>query len=227
MVQLKGHRIGRRHARLDLQRDADRRRAGARGLPEGIRGSAMGERPGAARHGLEHVIDRYVRFTDRESGRKSFRDFQRVESHRSQAALSGPIRARNDMPHSFHTHAPHLQDRFRQDRQLLVAARARQDLSQRRPPAGLDAHRPRVGAAQLRRQEGDARARRRGRRLAGERAAPGRDPVRRRPRRPAGLHRRAAARRPGGDAHRRRADGQGRRKRSSRWCRSTSSSTTR
>ena len=27
MVQLKGHRVGRRHARLDLQRDADRRRA--------------------------------------------------------------------------------------------------------------------------------------------------------------------------------------------------------
>ena len=29
LVQLKGHRVGRRNARLDLQRDADRRRAGA------------------------------------------------------------------------------------------------------------------------------------------------------------------------------------------------------
>ena len=38
---------------------------------------------------------------------------------------------------------------------------------ERRPPAGLDAHRARVGAAQLRRQEGHARARRRGRQLAG------------------------------------------------------------
>ena len=37
MVQLKGHRVGRRHARVDLQRDAGRGRAGARRLHEGLR----------------------------------------------------------------------------------------------------------------------------------------------------------------------------------------------
>ena len=40
LVQLKGASRGRRHARLDLQRDADRRRAGAGGVPEGIRRAA-------------------------------------------------------------------------------------------------------------------------------------------------------------------------------------------
>ncbi len=54
-----------------------------------------------------------------------------------------------------------------------------------------------------------------------------RDPLRRRPRRAAGLHRRAAARRPGGDAQRRRAAWAATRRSSSRWCRSTWSSTTR
>ena len=54
-----------------------------------------------------------------------------------------------------------------------------------------------------------------------------RDPVRRRPRRAAGLHRRAAARRPGRDAQRGAATWARIRRRSSRWCRSTWSSTTR
>ena len=58
-------------------------------------------------------------------------------------------------------------------------------------------------------------------------AAHGRDPVRRRARRAAGLHRRAAARRPRRDAQRRRATGQEPEDRSSRSCRSTWSSTTR
>ena len=60
-----------------------------------------------------------------------------------------------------------------------------------------------------------------------DRRARRRDSVRRRPRRAAGLHRRAAAGRPGGDAQRRAATWAGTRRPSSRWCRWTSSSTTR
>ena len=73
---------------------------------------------------------------------------------------------------------------------------------------------PRSTCAQLANWQPNARAHRR-------------DPVRRRARRAAGLHRRAAARRPRRDAQRRRSDGQEPEDRSSRWCRSTWSSTTR
>ena len=62
------------------------------------------------------------------------------------------------------------------DRQLLLAARAR--ARRRRPgvaPAGVDPHRARVGAAQLRRQEGHRRARARARQLE---ARPGRGSTR-------------------------------------------------
>ena len=76
-----------------------------------------------------------------------------------------------------------------------------------RAAAGLDPHRARVGAAQLRRQEGHDRACRAARQLAAERRAQRGDSVRRRARRAAGLHRRAAAGRPGGDAQRRRRMG--------------------
>ena len=64
------------------------------------------------------------------------------------------------MAHNLFNTPPGLQARRRQDRQVLLAAgaregRHRQDLA----PAGLDPHRARVGAAQLRRQEGDRGAR--------------------------------------------------------------------
>ena len=65
------------------------------------------------------------------------------------------------------------------------------------------------------------------RELEAERAAHRRDPVRGRAHRAAGLHRRAAARRPRRDAQRGRQRWARIRRRSSRWCRSTWSSTTR
>ncbi len=76
--------------------------------------------------------------------------------------------------------------------------------------AGIDPHRAGIGAAQLRRQEGPARACGAARQLAAERAAQRRDPLRRRARGAAGLHRRAAAGRPGRHAQRGRGHGQGR-----------------
>ena len=78
-------------------------------------------------------------------------------------------------------------------------------LGERLAPAGDPPHRARVGAAQLRRQEGHRRACAAARQLEAERRAHRRDPVRRRARRAAGLHRRAAARRPRRDAQRRAA----------------------
>ena len=72
-------------------------------------------------------------------------------------------------------------------------------------PARLPPHRARVGAAQLRRQARQGGGRPRAGRLEAQRRADGRDPVRRRAHRPAGLHRRAAARRSRGHALGRRA----------------------
>jgi hypothetical protein len=107
-----------------------------------------------------------------------------------------------------------LQDLFKslkefaseEDRQVLLAARAREgDRRQGLAPAGVDPHRARVRAAQLRRQEGDRSARAAARELEAERRPRRRDPVRRRAHRAAGLHRRAAARRPRRHAQRGRA----------------------
>ena len=44
MVAAEGPPLGRRHARVDLQRDADRRRAGAGRLHARVRGASMAER---------------------------------------------------------------------------------------------------------------------------------------------------------------------------------------
>ena len=117
-------------------------------------------------------------------------------------------------PHPFDPPGPRLrrhtqaiQDRLGPRRAVLLAAGTGQDLSEHQAAAGVDPHRARIGAAQLRRQEGRRRACGAARQLAAERAAQRRDPLRRGPRGAAGLHRRAAAGRPGGDAQRGRRHG--------------------
>ena len=77
-----------------------------------------------------------------------------------------------------------------------------------RKTPGLDAHRARVGAAQLRRQEGHRGARPGAGQLAAERQAHRGDPVRAGEDPAPGLHRRAAAGRPRRHAQRGAEDGQ-------------------
>ncbi len=128
----------------------------------------------------------------------------------------------------FRFHPADLQDRLRQGGLVLLAAGPGQAVPEHLAPAGLDAHRARVGAAQLRRQAGHCPSTW-SRSPAGSRTRPRLDEM------PfvvarvvlqdftgvplladLAAMRNVAAR-----------DGQGRRRRSSRWCRSTWSSTTR
>ena len=115
-----------------------------------------------------------------------------------------------------HGKYPRIAPRFRVDSQdfqrrirqvgkgeVLLAARACKAIPQRQSSSGLDPHRARIGAAQLRRQEGDARARGAARELEAQGRAQGRDSFCRGARRAAGLHRRTAAGRSGRHAHHR------------------------
>jgi hypothetical protein len=82
----------------------------------------------------------------------------------------------------------------------LASRPRRRRRPRRRAAAGVDPAGPRVAPAQLRRQAGDRARGPRPRLLAGQGAAHRGDPLRRRPDRAPGLHRRAAPRRPGGHA---------------------------
>ncbi len=113
------------------------------------------------------------------------------------------------MPHNLHDTLREFKLASGRLRPVLFAARAR--AGRRRPglaAAGVDPHRARERAAQLRRQEGERSAREGARQLVADRRAHRRDSVRRRARRAAGFHRRPAARRPRRDAQRRRRHGQ-------------------
>ena len=96
----------------------------------------------------------------------------------------------------------------RDGRPVLFAAGAGQDPPERQAPAGVDPHRAGIGAAQLRRRQGHREHVRATGQLAAERAAQRRNPLRRGARGAAGLHRRAAAGRPGRHARRGRRHGQ-------------------
>ena len=127
-----------------------------------------------------------------------FRGLQAIEAPTTEAT----------MPHNLHnTLQPH------EGRQVLLAAAAGEGPEpEDRAAADFDPHRARVGAAQLRRQEGHRGARAAARQLEAERDAHRRDPVRAGAHRAAGLHRRAPALRPRGDAQRGAQDGQGSRR---------------
>ena len=114
------------------------------------------------------------------------------------------------MPHNLFDSLKDIHARLRRHRPVLLAAgaRARPGSARSRGCRCRSASCSKVGAAQLRRQEGDRGARARARQLGADGHAHRRDPVRRRARRAAGLHRRAAARRPRRDAQRRRTTGQ-------------------
>ena len=92
-----------------------------------------------------------------------------------------------------------------QERQVLLAARSRKGpRRQGVAAAGVDTHRARIGAAQLRRQEGHRGARARARQLETQRAAHRGDPLRAFAHPAAGPDRHSGARRPRRDAQRRR-----------------------
>ena len=122
----------------------------------------------------------------------------------------------------------HLRRRQGQNRLLSFLAgvgreRTREDI----PPARQHPHRARIGAAQLRRQEGRREGRRDSGQLERQGARAGGDSLRRRAHRAAGLHRRAAPRRSRRDARRGRHAWQRSQDRSSRSCRWISWSITR
>ena len=73
------------------------------------------------------------------------------------------------MPHAFANTLKTFKTASGKSGQVLLAAGAGPAVSQDRPPAGLHAHRAGVGAAQLRRQQGHARARAAGRQLVSQR----------------------------------------------------------
>ena len=134
----------------------------------------------AAVHGADHARRRRSSATISRASKSSCR---KLRDARLQARLPA-----SDLPPHSHpeaTHAQHqdphrqdpqarlrqdaedLQDRLRQGRPALFAARAGQDLPGREPAAGVDPHRAGERAAQLRRQEGHRRARGAARALAG------------------------------------------------------------
>ena len=107
-----------------------------------------------------------------------------------------------------HVHAFNTLQSFKHGKLHSLPALGKSAGSEDRETPGLHPHRARVGAAQLRRQEGHRGARARARQLEAERHAHRGDPVRAGEDPAAGLHRRAAACRPRGDAQRGAEDGQ-------------------